>query len=181
MILLFCRWELWGGVNVRPPLRPELEPLSPGAGPCVTLTSAATGMGQYLLENSRIDLHFNTKPTFYPRFFSIPNECFIPALLSSPPPKTVERLFTRGQSSLSESEWEVAAIYLSGLHSVSPLHHRLSSAQAPSSPAPTPRADHYSVSNRYNFSIVSLHINITVTLCSRLCMVNIKPQTSSSP
>ena len=59
MILLFCRWELWGGVNVRPPLRPELEPLSPGAGPCVTLTSAATLMGQYLLQKWRIDLSFN--------------------------------------------------------------------------------------------------------------------------
>ena len=90
MILLFCRWELWGGVNVRPPLRPELEPLSPGAAPCVTLTSAATLMGHYLLENSRIDLpfqyqtnvlsqiFFNTKSMFYPSFafLSSPQDCW---------------------------------------------------------------------------------------------------------
>ena len=39
------------------PASPELEPLSPGADPCVTLTSAATAshiMGGYYLEQDAV-------------------------------------------------------------------------------------------------------------------------------
>ena len=133
MIPLFCRWELWGGVNVRP-----------------------AQAGTVTIVTGRCSL-CNTDLCGHTPLSSLLSLCL--------------KVSERCRQSIC-------------LH-YTPCHHYTIVCHQTGPILPRPAAQHGEiiayVSDRYNFSIVSLHINITVTLCSRLCMVSIKPQTSSSP